>query len=138
MSVTTPAVFLWAVEFADDGGLLFTTQWFPFRLCVANGPALCADYVSDEYLAGDLPIRALTTFEWRHRVVRVDSDMMRVYLTLHGCRAVSLGSANFHRDSLCEYFLEKHDLISYGTFNQYDLFLALSSFRTVSESDLSP
>lgn len=71
MFMPTPDAF-WALEVEDNFGDHIRAQWFLRHLPEAGGPALWASYVSDRYLPSDLPVHALTTFEWIHFSVRSD------------------------------------------------------------------
>lgn len=61
---------LWSVEFENVPGPHGRALRFIFRLPAAGGPALWAAYVLDGYLPVHLPLRALTTSEWTHLVIR--------------------------------------------------------------------
>lgn len=54
---------LLADEFEDAAGLHGRAPRFVRLISEAGGTSLGAEYVSDGYLPGDLPLRALNTFE---------------------------------------------------------------------------
>lgn len=84
------------------------------RIPEGGGPAIPADRFSERYLSGDIPSRDLTTFQWTHRVVPLETDVVRLHHPIHRGCVIPFGSA-FLRRILSEAFREKLNLLSYGT-----------------------
>lgn len=129
MTYLTPDA-IWAVVFEETSGLHGRATWFIRRFPATNGPALWAAFVSDRYLPGDLPLRALT------RVSRLDTDLVRVHRLLPCGSSIHFSSAALRRNSLSEAFCAILTILSYVTLPISELYLDLCLSRTLAESAL--
>lgn len=98
--------------------------WFLLRLPAVGRLSLSAVYRKDEYLLGDLPLRALTI-------------LVRVQRFLSRGRLICLGSVALHRDVFSQAFCSKLQLFFYGTLTPLELSLGLWHFLTVANSSFS-
>lgn len=132
MSFYTPDA-VWTVEFKDAPRLYGRAPWMLHRMTDVSDLSRWDCYLSNGYLPGHLPSRALTTLKWTHRVISSYVDLLNVIRPIHRGRGVPIASSDLLRDAPARPSVINLGLLSYGALNTLALALDLWLFRTVDE-----